>query len=220
MPRKKKGKPPAFQMYANDFITGAMTMSLAERGAYATLMCQQWDKGGIPDDPDKLARLMVCDRSEAVLIWDAIRSKFERGPDGLYRNQRIETERKKQRAFRRKQKKNGKLGGRPAGNPSLSSGLRLAKPKGNPKQSSSSSSSVFGSSTPPNPLADAKGPMRVSTRRATKAERERAEHYLTSTYGDPHTPKCASREECLGRIVQTWREQAAHGQRQVAGGTR
>ena len=44
-------KAPAFQLYAQDFLTGVMDLTMEERGVYITLLCKQWsvnDTNGIP----------------------------------------------------------------------------------------------------------------------------------------------------------------------------
>jgi uncharacterized protein YdaU (DUF1376 family) len=153
--RKKKGKPPAFQLYAKDALTGMLTMTLEERGAYWTMLFQQWDRGFLPGDDDELiARLMMIpDGALAVSVWSRIKHKFENS-NGEYRNRRMEIERRKQTLFRRKQRKNGALGGRPRKNPGVISGFPLAKPKPEPKKSSSSSSAICGSGTTPIPPSE------------------------------------------------------------------
>ena len=138
----RKSKAPAFQFYANDFLTGTQTMTLAARGAYITLLCQQWDKGGLAFDVVTLARLLSCARGEVRAILGQVSGKFRAGADGLFRNARIEQERRKQRTYSRKMAQNGKKGGRPGRKPRLSFGFPSAKAESKPTESSSSSSSV------------------------------------------------------------------------------
>jgi uncharacterized protein YdaU (DUF1376 family) len=89
-------------------------MSLAERGAYITLLAYQWDTGSIPDDRTALARIFGgCSRAQAEKLWAKIGAKFRQGSDGLWRNMRLESERHRQAAYREAQRANGKLGGRP-----------------------------------------------------------------------------------------------------------
>ena len=42
-----KKRAPAFQMYADDFLGGTITMNNEEKGAYITLLCLQWTKGSV-----------------------------------------------------------------------------------------------------------------------------------------------------------------------------
>lgn len=107
--RQPKAAAPAFQLYVRDFMTGTITMSLSEVGAYARLLCHQWDSGFVPgDDVAALARAMVCDRSEAVAVWPKIQHKFRQKTNGVWINLRLEKERKKQEAFRKSQSLKGK----------------------------------------------------------------------------------------------------------------
>ena len=39
-------KAPAFQLYAQDFLTGVMDLTMEERGVYITLLCKQWSING------------------------------------------------------------------------------------------------------------------------------------------------------------------------------
>jgi uncharacterized protein YdaU (DUF1376 family) len=80
-----KGKPPAFQFYAADFLIGCATMTLEQRGAYITLLCYQWDQDGLPNDKSTLA--MLVGGNEAVI--EAVLYKFEECSDGKLRNVRL-----------------------------------------------------------------------------------------------------------------------------------
>lgn len=107
--KKPKGKPPAFQFYVGDFMTGTITMSLAEVGGYIRLLGHQWEAGSVPgSDVSALARAMVCDRAEAESIWPKIRGKFREKKPGFWVNSRLEKERRKQAAYRKLQSQKGK----------------------------------------------------------------------------------------------------------------
>jgi uncharacterized protein YdaU (DUF1376 family) len=60
-------KLPWFPFYASDFLTSTGSMSNEEVGAYIKLLCHQWDKGVLPKDPVRLARLAGCDRIATAL---------------------------------------------------------------------------------------------------------------------------------------------------------
>ena len=45
---KSKGKPPAFQFYAQDFLTGVMYLTNEEVGIYIKMISKQWTDGQIP----------------------------------------------------------------------------------------------------------------------------------------------------------------------------
>lgn len=131
------GPAPAFSFYAKDFLLSVMEMSLEIRGAYITLLAYQWDRGGVPGDPSGLARVLGCSAPKAARVWLAIRGKFVEG-GGLYRNERLEVERRKQAHWRDTQRENGRKGGRPAApvaeTHGLTDGLAVGKPKPNRRQ--------------------------------------------------------------------------------------
>jgi uncharacterized protein YdaU (DUF1376 family) len=100
-------KSPAFQFYAKDFQTGTATMSLQEVGAYIRLLAHQWDSGSVPAEPKERARILGCAKAQEVTLWKVIGKKFDLHA-GVYLNERLETERKKQTDYRRRQSDNGK----------------------------------------------------------------------------------------------------------------
>jgi len=98
-------KPPAFQFYADDFLGGVTAMSNEEVGLYIRLLCMQWGRGHVTeDDINRLGRAIA----EPSLAY--VKSKFKVGDDGLLRNERMESERKKQQEFRESRAKAGKEG--------------------------------------------------------------------------------------------------------------
>lgn len=135
-------QPPSFPLYVQDFLTGTMALSPAERGVYVDCLCYQWEVGGVPgDDFERLARVMRCTVAEARRMWPVIASKFQRSEDGLYRNARLESVREEKRVWHESRQKNGARGGRPpkqetTSEPSGNLVVNLVVP------SSSSSSSV------------------------------------------------------------------------------
>jgi uncharacterized protein YdaU (DUF1376 family) len=102
-------KPPAFQFYADDFIAGTAILTTEEIGAYILLLCYQWNSGGIPNDDDLIRRIAKLTQAFPLGL---LKTKFK-VVDGLLKNERLELERDKQKAFREKQARNGSLGGRP-----------------------------------------------------------------------------------------------------------
>jgi uncharacterized protein YdaU (DUF1376 family) len=158
------GKSPAFQFYPADFLMGALTFTLAERGAYISLLCYQWDNGSVPDDLATLGVIFNTKRAETKRIWEKIQQKFPQTPDGVRCNSRLEIERKKQEEFKRTRAENGAKGGRPKSTRFPESKLpettRLAKPNLDESSLSSSSSSIRKrEATPPVPrLVEPGGP--------------------------------------------------------------
>lgn len=91
---------PAFQFYASDFLSdeNVITMSLAARGAYITLLCHAWKAGSIPADSKRIAKLCGCHEVEMAELWQELSCCFVSHPslpDRLV-NRRMEEERNKQ----------------------------------------------------------------------------------------------------------------------------
>ena len=104
-------KPPAFQFYPDDFLGGVADMTQSEVGAYILLLCQQWNRGSIPVEPDRQQLLAKGSVPEHVL------AKFEKCQDGSLRNHRMEEERQKQDEYRQKQREKGVKSGLARGTP-------------------------------------------------------------------------------------------------------
>lgn len=100
-------KPPSFQFYAQDFLTGVMYLTNEEIGIYIKMLCKQWTDEKIPKK-----RLGLLVGYEWIALSDELKSKFE--DNGKYViNKRLEIERDKKIKYLEKQKLNGMLGGRP-----------------------------------------------------------------------------------------------------------
>lgn len=98
-------KPPAFQLYADDLISGTLKFSDAELGLYMRLLCAQWNEGSLPDDDDEL---LSYGRGRTPL--GRVKSKFEKSIDGRLRNVRMEKVRDEQEAFRKAMAERGRAG--------------------------------------------------------------------------------------------------------------
>lgn len=211
------GKPPAYQRYAKDFLTGTMTMSLGARGLYATLLDYQWDAaigtkcGGIPDDVDLIARIASCERVEAEQYFAQIRTKFIKENDGFLRHPKLKKQWREMMRRRKLNQRKGKKGGE-ARSRGLRAALAGAKPEAKPRDSSPISDLRSSDLVqPPNPPAGQGG--LVSTRKPSHKELATAEQILATTqFVCPHGAACDSKAECLGRIVQTERQKMAAGQ--------
>lgn len=154
------GDAPAFQFYPSDWLTGTLTFSCAEDGAYLRCVMHQWATGSIPgDDLVALARVMRVTTAEAKKLWTVVGAKFERGDDGLWRNARVEEERRKQADYRQAKADAGRRGGlaKAKQTPSTASVLpvadAVAKEKQNVASRLQSSSSVEPSQNDGSPRA-------------------------------------------------------------------
>ena len=98
---------PAFQLYAQDFLTGCIFLTNEEVGIYIRILTKQWTDGKIPKK-----RLGFLVGFEWVNFSDELKQKFIEDDDFIY-NKRLEFEREKLAGFHKKQAENGKKGGRP-----------------------------------------------------------------------------------------------------------
>jgi uncharacterized protein YdaU (DUF1376 family) len=98
-------KPPAFQLYADDLISGTLKFSDAELGLYMRLLCAQWNEGSLPDDDEEL---LSYGRGRTPL--NRVKAKFNTCADGRLRNARMERVRKEQEEYRENRRESGKLG--------------------------------------------------------------------------------------------------------------
>lgn len=102
-------KPPAFQFYAKDFLVGTMEMSLAELGAYIRLLAWSWDKGPVPEDEGRRAKILGVSRLALGKVWPGISDKWASSEGGLI-NRRLERQRADQEDFRQAKSEAGKAG--------------------------------------------------------------------------------------------------------------
>jgi len=103
-------KAPAFQFYAQDFLTGVMYLTNEEIGIYIKMLAKQWTDGKIPKK-----RLVFLSGLEWDKFSDELKEKFKDCGEYLI-NERLEDERNKKISFLEKQRINGKKGGRPLKN--------------------------------------------------------------------------------------------------------
>ena len=103
-------KSPAFQFYPRDFLSDEKqaVMTNAESGAYMRLLCHCWLEGSIPNDQDRLARLVGTSPEDFAGLWPNLEPCFQSNGNGRLVNPRIEVERKKQEHRRKQARKAGK----------------------------------------------------------------------------------------------------------------
>lgn len=101
---------PAFQFYAQDFLTGVMYLTNEEIGIYIKMLAKQWTDGKIPKK--RLGFLVGINWED---LSEELQEKFADCGDYII-NERLEMEREKQFSYRKKQSENGKKGGRPKKN--------------------------------------------------------------------------------------------------------
>lgn len=200
-----KGRAPAFQFYANDWLSSPkiMLMTPAQEGAYIRLLAIAWSDPdcSLPDNDDELAALSRLGEGWFTGGSSIVRRCFEPHPHkpGRLVNTRLLEERKKQDQWREKSSAGGKKSGETRANSKLlnetkngKGGSRMVSDRLRPNlnqgptlQSSSSSSINNLSSTKkgekdkPSHLADAR-----KDSPAIKACQELAKRYPDKTLWD------------------------------------
>ena len=91
-------KDPAFLFFPSDFLLGVSCLTMEERGQYITLLCIQHSKGRLSEKDIKIA---IGSVSPDVL------AKFTQDENGLYYNQRLETETIKREKYSQSRRENG-----------------------------------------------------------------------------------------------------------------
>jgi hypothetical protein len=94
-------------------------MTMAERGVYLEMLCEQWEKRNLPDDAQQVADAIASSDAQVADVlaaWTAVRRKFvtSRGDETRIYNEPLERTRRKQREYRRKRAEAGAVGGRNA----------------------------------------------------------------------------------------------------------
>ena len=105
------GKAPAFQFYAGDFLSDlkVASMNMEERGIYITLLAYSWLENGLPDTPEKLARL--CGNPDGwESSWLTVGECFFLADDGKLYNSKMEEIREELISYKNKMSSAGKKG--------------------------------------------------------------------------------------------------------------
>jgi uncharacterized protein YdaU (DUF1376 family) len=103
-------KAPAFQFYPKDWLTDpdVVCMSMAQKGAYITLICYCWREDKLPNNEDYIRKLLG-NVPKWKTLWNGVKHKFEIQGDYLI-HPRLEKERTKQEEHRKKKSNAGKIG--------------------------------------------------------------------------------------------------------------
>ena len=107
---------PAFQFYANDWISdpNRLKLSLEEQGAYVLLYCHCWRGFKIVFDYEVMARMCNCTLNKIKEIFPKIENLFEKDKDKDGKTYLIckqaEEERREQKINRKRRSIAGKMG--------------------------------------------------------------------------------------------------------------
>lgn len=94
-------KDPALLWYFNDWMGGTATLSRHLKGCYIDLLCVQFNSG-----PLSLDEIKTVLGSDFGLSWPTLQKKFEKTDNGLYYNQRLQSEKDKRINFTSSRRKN------------------------------------------------------------------------------------------------------------------
>jgi uncharacterized protein YdaU (DUF1376 family) len=103
--------PPAFQLYARDWLMSTRTLPPEARGIYMDLLCLSWDQDGISSNPADLLPHLAITKARWNRIWPFIESKWVEAEPGRLRNTRQEKQRAEYEALRQKRIDAGRKGG-------------------------------------------------------------------------------------------------------------
>ena len=85
----EKEKDPSFLMYSKDWLEGTADLMPDEKGVYIDLLCHQHQKGTIPADTNRLARLVGLPEDKFLVIWEHLKSKFSKVNSSRMANQKL-----------------------------------------------------------------------------------------------------------------------------------
>ena len=71
-------KDPAFLFYSKDWIEGTAEYMPEEKGVYIDLLCFQHQRGGLPTDTARLAKMVGISEEHFLTIWAVISDNFNR----------------------------------------------------------------------------------------------------------------------------------------------
>lgn len=78
-----KKKDPAFLFYSKDWIEGTAELMPDEKGVFIDLLAHQHQKGSIPSDERRIARMVGLDLETFKKIWATLSKKFETDGDRM-----------------------------------------------------------------------------------------------------------------------------------------
>lgn len=82
-------KDPAFLFYSKDWLEGTAEMTCEEKGVYIDLLAHQHQKGSLPPEVKKLAKLSGISEPEFEKIWTEVSTKFIPNGSGRLVNRKL-----------------------------------------------------------------------------------------------------------------------------------
>ena len=104
---------PFMKLWVRDLMADpdVQAMTVDERGAYLWFLCVSWEKGSIPADTRKQARLLGVSPRRLERIWETVGPKWESDGNGGLVNPRQERERQAALEAYRRRAEAGRKGG-------------------------------------------------------------------------------------------------------------
>lgn len=76
-------KDPAFLFYSKDWLEGTAEMTPDEKGVYIDLLAHQHQKGSLPADTKRLAKMVGISEQEFLTVWTLLKNKFNQTDDRM-----------------------------------------------------------------------------------------------------------------------------------------
>lgn len=86
---ERMAKDPAFLFYSKDWLEGTAEMTSEEKGVYVDLLAHQHQKGSLPPETKKLAKLSGLSEPDFLIIWAELSSKFIANATGRLVNRKL-----------------------------------------------------------------------------------------------------------------------------------
>lgn len=96
-------KDPAFLFFPGDWLGGTMTFSRHHKGAYMDLLMCQFNHGHMALHD---VRIILGDADFDTMWETKLKAKFKQDPEGLFYNEKLESESLKRKKFTESRKKN------------------------------------------------------------------------------------------------------------------
>ena len=114
-------KLPWFPFYAGEFLNDPKVMAMTNEqvGIYTKLLALQWREGSIPDDMEKLGRMVGLQSNRNATVLPAVCECFTVASEGTLRNRRMEEVRQEQLGKLDQKSAAGKVGAKARWNKDL-----------------------------------------------------------------------------------------------------
>lgn len=106
--------PPYFPRFPDKYLSDSnvIDLTLEEEGAYNRLLVRYWQKGFIPNNPDRLANFCKVSQDKMREMWQSLRACFVEKEKGKLVHKRLEKHRQKLIERHRKKVEAGRKGGK------------------------------------------------------------------------------------------------------------